>query len=288
MHSSFNSITLLILLLGIILPFIIYHHFKKRLDKETNSIDSTFKEFTVEGETFLLTASTPDQKYALTLNTSNDLEVWYIKTKTRKKKLITHTFHILAIAISPDGKRAVSAMDCTVQDYMQEHQHDCSETLHFWEIDKKNPLIDKADHSSYISTISFSPCGNHILAGGGCYWETSSSRNCSENLTYWDVKEAELTHILSLHKGIISAITFRPQGNYAISVSQELLSCWERDEEEDAWDLIASIPIQYNAIKEIIFNKYGDKLIINSEEIVQSIDFQDLLSNPEKFSFTKS
>jgi WD40 repeat protein len=109
-----------------------------------------------------------------------------------------------AIAMTPDGKRAVSAYS--------------DNTLRVWDLENGRVLRTLGGHSGIVSGVAVTAEGNLAV---------SSSRD--NKLKVWDLDTGSLLHTLIGHTGWVNAVAVTPDGKRAVSAS------WDRTLK--VWDL---------------------------------------------------
>jgi WD40 repeat protein len=85
------------------------------------------------------------------------LRLWDAKTGREVGSLPDHTDKVLALAVSPDGKRAVSAGGDAGRDYQ----------LRYWDLETRK-LIRRFDqrHTERINDLAFAPDGKRVVSAG--------------------------------------------------------------------------------------------------------------------------
>jgi len=104
-----------------------------------------------------------------------------------------HNDWVTACAISPDGKRIVSA-----------GANDT--TLKLWDVETGMEISTLKGHSESVETCAFSHDGERIISGG-----------CDNTLRLWDSKTKELILIFKGHKDIVWTCAFSPDDKHIVS-----------------------------------------------------------------------
>ncbi|MDC0836877.1 WD40 repeat domain-containing protein, partial [Limnoraphis robusta] len=76
--------------------------------------------------------------FSLSKNTT--LKLWYLATGTELATLIGHSRGVNAVAIAPDGKRAVSASN--------------DKTLKLWDLETGTELATLTGHSRWVTAVA--------------------------------------------------------------------------------------------------------------------------------------
>jgi WD40 repeat protein len=187
---------------------------KKCLEKFTDAICSV--------------AISPDGRYALiacggywknneyVLGTDFRLRLWDLETDTEmtasklapqeKKKiprLEGHTNEVYSVAISRDGKKAVSGgRDWTVR---------------IWDLKTGKELQCLRGHTNSIYQVAFSPDGRRVLSCGA-----------DQTARLWDVETGTEIRCLKGHTDLVWAVAFSPDGKYAITGAGQQLDLKNR------------------------------------------------------------
>ncbi|MDD5370883.1 MAG: hypothetical protein PHQ40_17515, partial [Anaerolineaceae bacterium] len=130
---------------------------------------------------------------------------WDLETGVCLFVLTGHTEVIDVLAVSPDGRMAVS----TGNDH----------TLHWWDLEKGAELIriDRIPHK--ISALSFSPDGHTLFSG-----EEDGS------IGIWDARNGKLLRRMRAHNLPVTSIAVSRNGVHLVSGSSDrLLKIWRLD-----------------------------------------------------------
>ncbi|NWF70867.1 MAG: protein kinase [Chloroflexi bacterium] len=186
----------------------------------TGSADQTLREWALEPDleigrllnTMPITdmALTADGRYALTVDAAFYVTLWDLTTLENVSRFqTTHTQRINAIAVSPDGQRALTASD--------------DRTLLLWNVSDGRLLAALTGHTNQIKDVVWSADGRLALSG---------SRD--RTLIVWDVDAASATFGQSLrvfparHTNIINAAALSADGTLALSASADrTLILWD-------------------------------------------------------------
>jgi len=127
----------------------------------------------------------------------------YSSTIKVLKVLQGHTNRITSVAISSDGKYALSGSD--------------DDTLIYWNLETKEVIYRLEGHIVDVTSVAISPDGKYALSGSDFY-----------RLKYWDLETGKLLKTLKGHTKSITSVTFSPDGKYALSGSDDdTLKYWD-------------------------------------------------------------
>ncbi len=155
-----------------------------------------------------------------------------------------HSGPVISVAISPDGKTAVSGSD--------------NQTL-VWELASGEIIHTLEGHSAMVRTVAISPDGKTAVSGSDnqtLVWELASGKiihtlegytydqinavaispdgktavvgSNNKNLKVWDLESGELIHTLEGHSTSVNTIAINPDGKTAVSGSNDkTLKVWD-------------------------------------------------------------
>ncbi len=121
------------------------------------------------------------------------------------RTLAGHTLSVSAVALSPDGRYAISASD--------------DHTLKVWDVDVGAEVRTLAGHTSWVRGVAVTPDARCAI-----------SASYDDTLKVWDLATGTEIRTLSGHTDSVSAVVVTPDGRYAISASyDETLKIWSLD-----------------------------------------------------------
>jgi WD40 repeat protein len=182
------------------------------------------------------------------------LRVWDLETGRCLRTLEGHTEGVCSVALTPDGRRAVSGgKDGTLRVWDVESGEclrtlkclstiewrpnsvntvaltpdgcravvGCSDyTLRVWDVEAGKCLRTLEGHTNSVNTVALTPDGRRAVSGSED--KTGSSNN---TLRVWDVESGECLHMLT---GSVSAVALTPDGCLAVSGGwDKTLRVWE-------------------------------------------------------------
>ena len=149
-------------------------------------------------------AVTPDGRLAVSLGgSSNEIKVWDVSSGSERHELLIHDDHVQSVAISADGRTAVSANRNT--------------TLSVWDVatTKEEHLL--RGHTHWAFAVG-------MLADG----RTAISGSSDNTLKIWDLTTGSELRTLRETPYMVSSVAVTPDGRTAISASVDsTLSVWD-------------------------------------------------------------
>jgi WD40 repeat protein len=114
-----------------------------------------------------------------------------------------HEGRVLAVAVTPDARRAVSGSD--------------DKTLRIWDLDSGQILRTLQGHSGSVNALAITPDGGRAVSA-------SSDRT----LRLWDLGDGEIIRTLEGHTDSVLAVALTPDGLRAVSASDDrTLRLWD-------------------------------------------------------------
>jgi formylglycine-generating enzyme required for sulfatase activity len=134
------------------------------------------------------------------------LKVWDTDSGKLLQTLQTlqvHSGAVKCVALTPDGKRAISGSD--------------DKTLKVWDTDSGKLLRTFQGHSRYVYCVALTPDGKRAISG-----------SYDRTLKVWDTDSGKLLQTLQGHSGYVSCVALTPDGKRAISGSGDnTLKVWD-------------------------------------------------------------
>jgi WD40 repeat protein len=158
---------------------------------------------------------------------SGKLVLWDLKTEQPIQVYRGHSadiarWPISSVALSPDGLLAVSA-GCYTYDFLT-----CTESdFILWDLKTGERLRTSTGHTSLVESVAFSPDGRMFLSGSCTPIEPEGP--CAQGeLILWDAQTGEQIQQYYGHTRSVSSVTFGPDGQTAISGSDDgTLILWD-------------------------------------------------------------
>jgi WD40 repeat protein len=145
----------------------------------------------------------PDGRRALTCGWDGCLRLWDLETGKALRRYDTRPhLTVCAVAVSPDGRRALSG---SVSPDLWEKGE-----VRLWDVETGQELRRFEGHKSYVYSVAFSPDGRRALSGG---------RDGVVRL--WDVATGKELKRLEGHADWVWGVAFSPDGRRALSGSSD-------------------------------------------------------------------
>ena len=141
------------------------------------------------------------------------LKVWDLRWGTQKYTLRGHSYGVTAVAITPDGKQAVSAA--------RDH------TLKVWDIQRGKQLHTLNGHKEWVTGVAVTSDGKRAV-----------STAADKTLKVWDLKSGKVLHTLRGHTDIVKTVALTNDGQRAVSTSaDQTLKVWDIVHGEELYTL---------------------------------------------------
>jgi len=130
--------------------------------------------------------------------------------------LTGHTWWVLSVAFSPDGKLLASGS---------------WKVIKLWEVATGREVRTLTGHTDWVRSVAFSPDGR-LLASGSCGQPLTQSPWCAQGeIKLWDVASGSLVRTLSGHTWWVLSVAFSPDGRLLASGSWDgwdgTIKLWE-------------------------------------------------------------
>jgi NACHT domain- and WD repeat-containing protein len=140
------------------------------------------------------------------------LEVLELETGLEQATLVGHTGHVNAVAITPDGRWAVSGSD--------------DGTLKVWSLENGTCLRTLKGHTNGVGAIALTPDGQRAVSG-----TIGPLQSKDYALRVWDLQSGACLHTLAGHTDYVSDVTITPSGRLAVSLSEShCLKVWDLEQ----------------------------------------------------------
>jgi WD40 repeat protein len=141
------------------------------------------------------------------------LKVWDLRWGTQKHTLRGHSYGVTAVAITPDGKQAVSAA--------RDH------TLKVWDINSGKQLHTLKGHKEWVTGVAVTSDGKRAV-----------STAADKTLKVWDLKSGKVLHTLRGHQDTVLTVALTNDGQRAVSTSaDQTLKVWDIVHGEELYTL---------------------------------------------------
>ena len=169
---------------------------------------------------------TPDSRSIIASSPNKAIWVWDVTSgkvirkyeefdydkKHKLKQETGHSFMIVSIDISSDGKYAVSGSE--------------DKTIKLWNFDTGNVLKTFSGHKDRVNSVSFSSDGQKIVSGSN-----------DKTVKFWDISSVQEIKTYAGHDDGVSSVEFSPDDRYILS------SSW--DNTIKIWDILSGNSITY-------------------------------------------
>jgi WD40 repeat protein len=113
-----------------------------------------------------------------------------------------HSGYVNAIAVTPDGQRAVSASEERI--------------LSAWELRNGHEVLQLVGHTDNVNGVAITPDGKHVV-----------SASDDTTLKVWDLARGDELKVLTGHKSAVLGVAVTPDGKRAVSASADhTLKVW--------------------------------------------------------------
>src|SRR6185436_12421331 len=121
------------------------------------------------------------------------------------RDLVGHMLAVNACAVTPDGRRAISASD--------------DRTLRVWDIDSGRALATLEGHTGRVISCGVTPDGRRAISGSS-----------DHALRVWDLERGLALAVLDGHTDYVTACAVTPDGRRVVSASEDrTLRIWDLD-----------------------------------------------------------
>lgn len=146
----------------------------------------------------------PNGKLLASSSKDGALIIWDANTGQRQT-VLQHEASVVSIAFSPDGS-VIASGEC--RPIVLESDRG---VIRMWKVADGKEICKLRGHSGAVNCICFAPDGN-ILASGS--WEEDDAKNTDEEgeVIIWDAKSYREISKTNLHRRMISALAFSPDG----------------------------------------------------------------------------
>lgn len=149
-----------------------------------------------------------DFHWALTFNQWHYIaHLWDVASGTHKRTLAGHRDGIMVVAISPDGRRALTGSK--------------DKTVRLWDLKSVEELQCFRGHTETVTSVVFSADGRRVLSGGA-----------DHTVRLWDADSGEQIRCFTGHTAKVTSVLFTPDGRHAVSASADKsVRLWRLSEE---------------------------------------------------------
>ncbi|MDT9195436.1 WD40 repeat domain-containing protein, partial [Limnospira sp. PMC 1245.20] len=154
------------------------------------------------------------------------------------RTLTGHSSWVNAVAIAPDGKRAVSASD--------------DNTLKLWDLETGTELATLTGHSDDVNAVVIAPDGKRAV-----------SASDDKTLKLWDLETGTELATLRGHSDWVRAVAIAPDGKRAVSASEdETLKLWDLETGTE----LATLTGHSGSVKAVAITPDGKRAVSASDD----------------------
>jgi WD40 repeat protein len=141
------------------------------------------------------------------------LRVWDLRWGGHLHTLEGHQHSVTDVAITPDGKKAVSSSR--------------DRTLKVWDIQQGVQLQHLGDHEDWVSSVALTPDGQRAISASG-----------DKTLKIWDINTGKALNTLKGHTAPVLSVVVTPDGQRAISAGDDrTLKVWDITQARELYTL---------------------------------------------------
>jgi WD40 repeat protein len=137
------------------------------------------------------------------------LRLWDLENGRTIRTLEGHTGGVSAVAVTPDGRRAVSGS--------------FARKLRLWDVESGHVIRSLEGHQGSVTAVAVTPDGRHAVSG-----------SYDKTLRFWDLESGQTTRQFQGHTGWVNAVAVTRDGRRAISASDDrTLRLWDLESGKD-------------------------------------------------------
>ena len=174
-------------------------------------------------------AMSADGHLAVSASSDGTLKVWEMPSGRELHTLTGHTQTVLSVAVTKDGKRAVSASWEGMWLRLAQPESDNAVgllyaaadipkgTLKVWDLASGRALRTLTNNTGPVLAVAITPDGQRAVSGSFC-----------RRVKVWEVDNGREIHTFEGHSGYVSSVAMSADGRRAVSASEDkTLKVWE-------------------------------------------------------------
>ncbi len=171
------------------------------------------------------------------------------------RTLTGHTHSVNAVAITPDGKQAISGS--------------WDNSLKLWDLTTGTEVFSLTGHTRSVNAVAITPDGKQAISG-----------SYDKSLKLWDLTTGTEVFSLTGHSSLVKAVAITPDGKQAISASSDKsLKLWDLTTGTEVFSLTGR-----SSVNAVAITSDGKQAISGSLD--ESLKLWDLTTGTEVFSLT--
>jgi len=161
-----------------------------------------------EGGQFKSVALTPDSASAFSGSFNGAVRLWDLRKDEKPRDFPGHTQPVYAVAISPDGKTALSGGGALIEKDGVEVPEDCD--IRVWDLASGKVKVRLTGHKGPVRALAFAPDGRTAISG------------CDQGaLHLWDLGTGKELQLMKGHEDAVLGVAFAPDGKQIVSCSRD-------------------------------------------------------------------
>jgi len=227
---------------------------QKTVDIIGHSDDVKTAAFSLDGSRIITGGGTPSiLKDDIENSSDYSLRLWYAETESERiesiRQFFGHTDSIASIAITPDGRIAVSGGEPSEENPMI-----------IWDVSTGNSIHKLLAHQGCIKHIQVTPDGKYAITA--CE-ESTLLNEYDYKIRVWDIESGECKHVLNEHTGDVRDLLITPDGRKIVSGSA--------DNSVRVWDIetgtcINELRGHFDGVNSLDITPDGNRIISASED----------------------